>query len=158
MVVLAIVAPLVATCPDVATADAGTVSDAFATFGHGALNSGLPVTGCAYQQAVTFAGTLMLIVGDDTTSNNVNFAGSSAICETLQAGAGSGNLTGSAQGTVAYTRNGNFVNINGFVLINGEEHTILAATCDFEPTDFDTSSIYPVRTFDLVCVGVLSSS
>jgi len=135
-----------------AIADVGPVSDVAVVVGTGTIFPGLPTTGCANQTAVKFGSTLAVIAGDDTTTGSVSFSGSSSICETLNAGHGSGALTGNAAGTVTYDRNGNVVTITGSVVINGENHDLFVAACVFVPT-----SAGPVTSYALVCATVLTS-
>jgi hypothetical protein len=152
-VVLAIITPMLGIAgPTAALADTLPVSDAVAVVGTGTIAPGLPTTGCQSNQHVNFSGTLTVTAGDETSTTNISFDGNSDICETLNAGHGSGTLAGGASGTVTYSRTGNVVTITGSPVINGEGHSVLAAACVFIPT-----SANPVSSYALACAAALTS-
>jgi len=123
-----------------------------AVSGEGTITPGLPDTGCAFQ-AIHFEGTAVA-VGTHGGTYNVYFDGNSTICETLSAGQGSGNLSGSGiTGTVTYTRSGSYVSISGQGAVNGIPHVIDRGDCWFAP---DSAS--PVRSYNLACTVVLSEA
>lgn len=135
---------------------ADVVSDAIAVAGTGTITPGLPTTGCAVQTAVTFNG-IGYVAGDEGVRPAVvNFDGDSgAFCETLNAGQGSGTLTGtfaSAARGVGYVRTGPIVQVFGSVTYGVLTHVVLGAVCIFVP-----ASVNPVQTYVLVCGVALSS-
>jgi len=116
--------------------------------GLGTISPGLPTSGCA-NQSVTFD-SAVLVYADTTpavVTANTHFSGNSSICETLNAGQGSGTLSGGLSGTVDYSRTGNVVTIGG--TINGHAG---AGACLFVPT-----SVNPVQSYALVCVAASTS-
>lgn len=121
--------------------------------GEGTITPGLPDTGCTPNQAIFFGGTAVA-QGDHAGTYNIFFNGNSTICESLGAGQGTGNLSGSGiTGTVDYIRTGSHVTITGQGAVNGTPHVIVRGDCVFAPT-----SIGPVRTYGLACTVVLEVS
>jgi len=119
--------------------------------GTGTMSPGLPTSGCANQGTVTFDSAVLVYADPGTAPlapGNIHFSGASSICETLNAGQGSGTLSGSLAGTVNYTRTANIETLSGTV--NGG--TIIAAVCIFTAT-----SVNPATSYALACAGALSS-
>lgn len=127
--------------------DVGVVSDVAVVVGTGTIAPGLP----SCFPDVEFAGTLAL-AGDETELGAVEFAGASNICETAVDGHGAGNVAGSVNGVIVYSRVGSIVTLAGNVAINGEQHILLSAVCLFVPT-----SVNPISTFSLMCATGLES-
>jgi len=122
----------------------GASAAAGGAVGTGTIAPGLPTTGCANQTSVTFDSFVLVYTDTAPTVStaNTHFAGASNGCETLNAGQGSGTLSGGLSGWVDYVRIKNVVAISG--TING---TAAAGACLFVPT-----SVNPVTSYALACV------
>ena len=126
--------------------------DVAVVVGTGSITPGLPTTGCA-DQAIGFGGTAVNAAIDGHTGlYTVSFAGNSTICETLNAGQGSGTLSGDVSGNVDYTRTGPIVTITGQGAVNGDDHVIVIGLCLFIPTSFN-----PVASYALACAVILDN-
>ena len=126
-----------------APADTGSAT----VVGTGSISPGLPAQGCTSGQSVSFDGTVV----HAAATYSVHFDGSSSICESLSAGAGSGTLSGGVTGSVNYTRTGNVVQLSGNVVMGGTAHSISGCVCVWVPT-----SVFPTITYTMVCVLHLS--
>ena len=147
--VLAAFLPLALVSP---SAHAHATSDVAVVVGAGTITPGLPTTGCANQE-VSFGGTAVNASIDGHQGvYNVSFHGFSGICETLNAGSGSGTLSGDVSGDVTYGRTGSVVTISGSGAVNGAPHHIDVGVCLFIPT-----SVNPVASYALVCAVVLGA-
>lgn len=114
--------------------------------GTGTIYWGLPTTGCWSNQMVTFDGRA-LFAGTHIGDHTVHFEGSSSICESLNAGAGSGTLSGAFTGVISYNRTSTAVLLIGdFRIHDGPLHSIVWSLCQFQPTSFN-----PVQTYALEC-------
>jgi hypothetical protein len=127
--------------------------DVVAVAGQGTISPGLPTTGCAVQTDITFSGT-GAVVGTDGNAipATVNFDGNSgSTCETLNAGQGSGTLSGTLTGNVTYQRTGAIVQVDGQVSVLGSpQRKPLVAICVFVAVN-----VNPVTAYVLVCASVL---
>ena len=141
-VLAALLAPLALISPATASPNVAVV------VGTGTIFPGLPTTGCGGNpnQTVSFDGTAVA-VGTHAGVYAVHFEGTSSGCESLGAGAGSGNLSGQITGAVTYSRTGPIVTLSGSGQLNGgPTHAIIAGVCEFIPT-----SVNPVTTYALAC-------
>ncbi len=139
----AILAPLAMFAAPASATDVATV------VGTGTISPGLPLTGCANQH-VTFSSTATVNAGDHTGTYNFSFDGNSSICETLENGEGSGNLSGDVTGAVSYSRTGGHVSVSGSVTLSGDTENIIAAECAFHPVPGN-----PITNYALNCHVVL---
>jgi hypothetical protein len=95
---------------------------------------------------VTFD-SAVLVYADTTpavVTANTHFSGNSSICETLNAGQGSGTLSGGLSGTINYSRTGNVVTLGG--TINGHAGVGVCV--------WVWLSVNPVTAWAWVCVWV----
>ena len=144
LTVAAFAAGLVAGSPANAT-------DLAKVVGTGTISPGLPASGCAPGQSVSFDGTAVL-VGTHAGTYDVHFGGTSSICESLGAGQGCGELSGDITSItlVCYSRTENVVTLSGTVSVQGQSHNIQAGVCEFAPT-----TVNPVQSYALTCQLVL---
>lgn len=139
-----------------AVADVGSLSDVTAVVGTGTIFPGLPTTGCAVQNDITFNGTGLLVGDELAVPGTVTFDGNSGgFCESVEAGAGSGTIGGtfaSAPNGIRYGRIGPIVELLGSGTVGTETHEVLGAVCIFVPTSFN-----PVTSYLLTCAAALGS-
>ncbi len=132
-------------------------SDAGVVLGTGTIAPGL-TTVPTVQTSVTFDSSLYVIAGDEGVSDGtvgIHFAGSSDVAETLNAGHGSGTLSGALGGTVVYSRTANVVTLSGTINAGSDPDgdTLRAAACIFVPT-----TVNPVTSYALLCAAVTNPS
>ena len=134
----ALFAPLVMISPATASPNVAVV------VGTGTIAPGL-VEACL-PQTVSFDGTAVA-AGTHAGVYAIDFDGNSFGCETVQAGAGAGILSGQITGNVTYSRLGPVVTLTGSGQLNsGPTHVIIAGACEFVPT-----SVRPITTYALAC-------
>lgn len=81
--------------------------------GTGTISPGLPTSGCVDNSSMSMTGTAVLAGGATSGALSVRFDGNSTICESLNAGQGSGTLSGDLTGHLSYTRTGNVMTMSG---------------------------------------------
>jgi len=140
----------------VCVANAGTgPSDIFSVTGSGAINPGLPTTGCAVHPAVTFAGTVTFTPNSrnaNLSGGSLTFNGTGSACATVTQDSGSGTLSGVFSGTVSFVRSGNGVQVTGTVTLNGSAEFV-TADCEFVPTNAN-----PTTAYQLACQAELTDT
>ena len=104
----------------------------------GTVVPGWPVTGSCQYQRLTFDGHFVA-AGTHAGMYFSHFDATSSVCETLQAGAGSGNFSGDVTGSASYSRTGNLVTLSGVVqLSGGPVHALLFGLCILTMPSQDT--------------------
>jgi hypothetical protein len=142
---LVIGASLVAAPVAHADPDPPGFSDSAVVSGTGTIDPGMPCAPCH----VSFSFTAVVSGDEAGLLAGCRFEGDSPV-ETELGGSGSGSLSGCASGTMTWYRTGSFVQISGYVTLDGELHVICDAVAEFSATSFA-----PVTSFAADGVVVL---